>query len=185
VLYARLTAAPRGATGPDGQASAGITRALVAVLTSLTSQIKILSAQITDQLAAHADQHIFTSLPRSGTVRAARLLTEIGDSRARFPTPQTVPGRGCRFAHCSALDGAQSCRRSARPGTAGPCETHTGHRQCQAGWAVTQRHLGCISNFTVADTNKWCTSEPAALEKEWFPGCLPGPSRRASARSRA
>ena len=35
-------------------------------------------------------QHIFTSLPRSGTVRAARLLSEIGDCRARFPTPESL-----------------------------------------------------------------------------------------------
>jgi len=27
-----------------------------------------------------------------------------------------VPERGCRFAHWSALGGAQPCRRSARPG---------------------------------------------------------------------
>jgi transposase len=91
VLHARLTAAPRGATGADSEASACITRALLAVLASLTSQIKILSGQIGEQLAAHADQHIFTSLPRSGTVRAARLLAEIGDCRARFPTPKHLP----------------------------------------------------------------------------------------------
>jgi transposase len=90
VLHARLTAAPRGATGDDGHANACITRALLAVLTSLTTQIKILGAQIGEQLAVHADQHIFTSLPRSGTVRAARLLAEIGDCRARFPTPESL-----------------------------------------------------------------------------------------------
>jgi transposase len=90
VLHARLTAAPRGATGGDGQANACITHALLAVLTSLTSQIKILSGQIGEQLTAHADQHIFTSLPRSGTIRAARLLAEIGDCRARFPTPESL-----------------------------------------------------------------------------------------------
>ena len=33
---------------------------------------------------------MFTSLPRSGRVRAARLLAEIGDCRARFPTPETL-----------------------------------------------------------------------------------------------
>jgi transposase len=59
----------------------------VATLTSLVEQITVLSGQIERQLAAHADAHIFTSLPRSGTVRAARLLAEIGDCRARFPTP--------------------------------------------------------------------------------------------------
>jgi transposase len=90
VLHARLTAAPRGITGDEAAAQAGITRALHAVLVTLTEQIKALSAQIATQLAAHADSHIFTSLPRSGTVRAARLLAEIGDCRARFPTPEAL-----------------------------------------------------------------------------------------------
>jgi transposase len=90
VLHARLAAAPRGITGPDAAAQAAITRALRAVLVTLTTQIKALSTQISDQLTAHADSHIFTSLPRSGTVRAARLLAEIGDCRARFPTPQSL-----------------------------------------------------------------------------------------------
>ena len=90
VLHARLTAAPRGITGPDADAQAPITRALHAVLVTLTEQIKVLSAQIGAQLAAHADGHVFTSLPRSGTVRAARLLAEIGDCRARFPTPESL-----------------------------------------------------------------------------------------------
>jgi hypothetical protein len=89
-LHARLRAAPRGATGQQGAAYAHITRALVATLTSLVEQIKILSEQIGAQLAAHADAHIFTSLPRSGTVRATRLLSEIGDCRGRFPTPEAL-----------------------------------------------------------------------------------------------
>jgi transposase len=91
-LYARLTAAPRGTTGGDGTAKAGITRALLAVLRTLAEQIKALEAQIAGQLAEHADAHIFTSLPRAGTVRAARLLAEIGDCRARFPTPESLAG---------------------------------------------------------------------------------------------
>ena len=90
MLHARLAAAPRGITGPDATAQAAITGALHAVLITLTEQIKALSAQIASQLAAHADRHIFTSLPRSGTVRAARLLAEIGDCRARFPTPEAL-----------------------------------------------------------------------------------------------
>jgi len=90
VLHARLAAAPRGITGPGADAQAGITHALHAVLVTLTTQIKALSAQISAQLGAHADSRIFTSLPRSGTVRAARLLAEIGDCRARFPTPESL-----------------------------------------------------------------------------------------------
>jgi transposase len=91
-MHGRLTAAPRGATGVEGAAHAHVTRALVATLTTLVEQITVLSGQIGEQLAAHADAHIFTSLPRSGTVRAARLLAEIGDCRARFPTPEALMG---------------------------------------------------------------------------------------------
>lgn len=90
VLHTRLTAAPRGLTGDDADTQAHITHALTAVLNTLVEQIKTLSTQISDQLAAHTDQHIFTSLPRAGRVRAARLLAEIGDCRARFPTPEAL-----------------------------------------------------------------------------------------------
>jgi transposase len=89
-LHERLASAPRGATGGDGAAQAHVTRALLAVLASLVEQIKALDAQISEQLALHADSHIFTSLPRSGIVRAARLLAEIGDCRARFPAPESL-----------------------------------------------------------------------------------------------
>jgi transposase len=89
-LHARLVSAPRGATADEGAALAHTTRAFHAVLTSLLTQIKALSEQIAEQLALHTDGHIFTSLPRSGTVRAARLLAEIGDCRSRFPDPQAL-----------------------------------------------------------------------------------------------
>jgi hypothetical protein len=46
---------------------------------ALLEQIKALSTQIDRQLDAHADAYIFTSLPRAGRVRAARVLAEIGD----------------------------------------------------------------------------------------------------------
>ena len=87
VLYRRLTSAPRGTAGTDATATTG---AFVAVLSSLVAQIKTLDAEIAEQLARHADAQIFTSLPRSGTFRAARLLAEIGDCRARFPTPESL-----------------------------------------------------------------------------------------------
>jgi transposase len=90
VLHDRLTAAPRGLTGADGHANAVITASFAATLTSLNTQIKALTSQIDAQLAAHTDAHIFTSLPRAGRLRAARLLAEIGDCRARFPTPASL-----------------------------------------------------------------------------------------------
>ena len=90
VLHARLTSAPRGAIGEDGAAETHVTRALLTVLRTVSEQIKALSVQIDEQLTLHADAHIFTSPPRAGRVRAARLFAEIGACRARFPTPESL-----------------------------------------------------------------------------------------------
>jgi transposase len=89
-LHARLLAAPRGKAGGHARAHAAVTLALVAVLRTLNAQIKALTASIAAQLDAHPDAAIFRSLPRSGTVRAARLLAEIGDARGRFPTRDSM-----------------------------------------------------------------------------------------------
>ena len=89
-LWNHLHGAPRGTTGAQAAARAEITLVFVAALTTLRAQIKALEVQIADQLAAHPDAAIFTSLPKSGTVRAARLLAEIGDARDRFPTPEAL-----------------------------------------------------------------------------------------------
>jgi transposase len=90
VLCARLRAAPRSAAG--GDARAGVTAVLVRALAGLSAQIKALEAQIAAQLDAHPDAHVFTSLPRVRVLRAARLLAEIGDCRARFPDPEALAG---------------------------------------------------------------------------------------------
>lgn len=90
VLHHRLITAPRGSTGADADIHARTTLALVAVLHSLATQIDALEDSIAQQLAEHPDAHIVTSLPRSGTVRAARLLAEIGDARGRFPTADSL-----------------------------------------------------------------------------------------------
>lgn len=89
-LWTHLHDAPRGATGPDGTARGQITLVLVAALRALNTQIDALETHIAEQLATHPDAAIFTSLPRSGSVRAARLLAEIGDARGRFPTPEAL-----------------------------------------------------------------------------------------------
>ena len=92
VLLQRLRQAAPGVTGPAGQAMAAITQAYLAALNTVMSQIEALEAQIADALTVHPDAAIFTSLPRAGTVRAARLLAEIGDCRARFPTAASLAG---------------------------------------------------------------------------------------------
>ncbi|MGH3736299.1 MAG: IS110 family transposase [Micromonosporaceae bacterium] len=89
-LHARITAAPRGATDAHGQALAGITRAYLAALAAITAQIRALQQQISHAYHAHPDKHIYATLPKAGTVRAARLLAEIGDARGRFPTADSL-----------------------------------------------------------------------------------------------
>jgi transposase len=92
VLLEVLHRAASGVSGPPGHALAGVTSAYLAALNTVLEQIGVLEAQIAAVLAAHSDAPIFTSLPRAGTVRAARLLAEIGDCRARFPTAAALAG---------------------------------------------------------------------------------------------
>jgi transposase len=90
ILHTRLRAAPHGTTGAQAQTHTVTTLAFVAILRSLNTQIEALASSIGEQLAIHPDAHIVTSLPRSGTVRAAQLLAEIGDARGRFPTADSL-----------------------------------------------------------------------------------------------
>ena len=89
-LMDRLRTAPPGVPGASAEAQAVVTLSLVRVLGVLVAEIAQLETHIREQLARHPDGPIFQSLPRSGTVRAACLLVEIGDSRARFPTPESL-----------------------------------------------------------------------------------------------
>jgi transposase len=90
ILHARLNAAPRGTLGEHACTQAHVTAALISVLLVLNAQIAVLATSITQQLDAHPDAVIFQSLPRSGSIRAARLLAEIGDARGRFPTRDSL-----------------------------------------------------------------------------------------------
>src|SRR5215831_7816628 len=90
VLHARLAGAAPGLAGAEGEARGQITLALVTVIGALNTQIAALDAEIGHLLAGHPDRHIFTSLPRSGMIRAANLLAEIGDCRQRFPADDAL-----------------------------------------------------------------------------------------------
>lgn len=89
-LYRRLRAAPAGLGGEEGDARGAVTTALVAVLQTVVAEIEGLTARIAELLELHPDEAIFTSLPRAGIIRAAALLAEIGDCRARFPDAESL-----------------------------------------------------------------------------------------------
>ncbi|HXZ69836.1 MAG TPA: IS110 family transposase [Streptosporangiaceae bacterium] len=139
VLCARLRAAAPGATGAAGTAHAGVTAALTATLSALSAQVKALETQIAAQLAAHPDGHVFTSLPRAGTLRAARLLAEIGDCRSRFPDPQSLAG----------LAGvAPVTRRSGK------------HASIEFRWAVNRQLRDAVCDFAAGSrhTSPWAAA---------------------------
>jgi transposase len=125
-LWAHLHGAARGTTGTQAAARAQITLVLVAALTAVRQQIAALDAQIAEQLADHPDAAVFTSLPRSGTVRAARLLAEIGDARGRYPTPEALT--------CLA-GAAPSTRQSGK------------HKVVSFRWAVDKQLRGAVIDF--------------------------------------
>lgn len=89
-LMDRLDSAPAGHTGDAGDAAGRTTLAYVAALQAICEQIRVLEADIAEQLAVHPDAHIFRSLPRCQVIRAAKLLVEIGDARGRFPTDASL-----------------------------------------------------------------------------------------------
>lgn len=90
VLYGRLAGGAPGLVGVEGAARGQITLALVAMIEAINTQIAAAESHLETLFQAHPDQKIFTSLPRSGMVRAATLLAEIGDCRERFPTDDAL-----------------------------------------------------------------------------------------------
>ena len=91
-LHARVREAPAAGLRPgEAEGRAVCVLALVSAIETVRRQERELEAEIIERLDAHADAHIFTSLPRAGHgVRAAALLAEIGDDRARFPDEESL-----------------------------------------------------------------------------------------------
>jgi transposase len=89
-LYRHLTEAPAGVAGDDGDVRGAVAVAFVQVLKTVRDQIDEITTRMAEQLDAHPDALVFTSLPRVGVVRAATLLAEIGDCRARFPDAESL-----------------------------------------------------------------------------------------------
>ena len=91
-LFTRVTDAPEAALSAavaDGYTVSIL--ALVRAIEHTRREERELQAEIIERLDAHADAHIFTSLPQAGTgVRAAALLAEIGDVRSRFPDEESL-----------------------------------------------------------------------------------------------
>jgi transposase len=91
VLLTRLRAAPAGTLDPV--ACEGVRAAVLAqvgALTALNAAIKDLDRAIAERMDAHPDGKVFRSFPRAGTINAAQILAEWGDSRAAFDRPDAI-----------------------------------------------------------------------------------------------
>jgi transposase len=95
-LLGRLQTAPAAGISPAEAAGRAVcVLALLDAIQVTSRQERELEAEIIERLEVHAGQHIFTSLPRAGHgVRAAALLAELGDVRARFPTEGALAAQG-------------------------------------------------------------------------------------------
>jgi transposase len=96
VLLGRIQTAPESGISPAEAAGRAVcVHALLEAIQATAGQERELEAEIIERLELHADQHIFTSLPRAGRgVRAAALLAELGDVRARFPDNDCLAALG-------------------------------------------------------------------------------------------
>lgn len=92
-LLERLRTAPVGrAEALETEARRGAVLGLVATLRPIVDQVRELTSQIAQAVRAHPDGQVFLPLfkdPKS-VVTAARLVAEIGDDRARYPTRESL-----------------------------------------------------------------------------------------------
>jgi transposase len=91
-LFARVhEAPPAGLSAGEADGRAVCVLGLLRAIETVRREERELEAEIIERLDAHADAHIFTSLPKAGHgVRAAAMLAEIGDVRARFPDEESL-----------------------------------------------------------------------------------------------
>jgi transposase len=91
-LLERIRTAPVAASSPEEAAGRAIcVAALVDAIAVTHSRERELEAEIIERLEVHADAMVFTILPKAGHgVRAAALLSEIGDVRTRFPDEEAL-----------------------------------------------------------------------------------------------
>ncbi|MEX2447000.1 MAG: IS110 family transposase [Dehalococcoidia bacterium] len=132
-LLERLRSAPVAAIGElEHDARHNTVAGLVAALIPIVAQISLLASQIAGAIRAHPDGPIFLSFFRDpkSVLTAAGLLAEIGDNRARYPTPDSL-----------AADAGQA-----------PVAKESGkHRHATFRWACDKRlrnHFGVLADST-------------------------------------
>jgi transposase len=84
VILAALRSVQLGQPPAVTSAYAATVRSLVAVITVLNEQVKILQGQVEADFGRHPDAEIYRSQPGLGPILSARVLGEFGDDRGRY-----------------------------------------------------------------------------------------------------
>ena len=84
VIMAALRGAQLGQPPAITAAYAATVRSLIAVITTLNEQVKILQGQVAAHFGQHPDAEIYLSQPGLGPVVGARVLGEFGDDPHRY-----------------------------------------------------------------------------------------------------
>jgi transposase len=140
-LLARLRSVPDGiACGLENQARRAAVISYVGVIRALNTAIKQLAGEIATQLGEHPDSTIFTSLPRSGSINAAQMLSEWGDCREAYGSPEAV----CALAGLT------------------PVTKHSGkHHAVHFRWACNTRFRNAVTTF--ADNSRHASPWAASI----------------------
>ncbi len=83
-ILAALRAEHLGQPGILTAAYAATVRSLIAVITTLNEQVKILQGQVEEHFGRHPDAEVILSQPGLGRVLGARVLAEFGDDPHRY-----------------------------------------------------------------------------------------------------
>ncbi len=137
-LLERLRAAPEGILDGPAEARRDAVLGYVRVIRALNAAVKDLDRSVAAHLGEDPDNEIFTSLPRSGRINAAQMLTEWGDCREAYDGPEAV----------TALTGAAPVTKKSGK-----------HEAVHFGWACDKRFRQAMTTF--AD-NSWHASPWAA-----------------------
>jgi len=158
-------------------ASAAVVRSLIAVITTLSEQVKALQGQVAEHFRAHPDAEIIMSQPGPGPVLGARVLAEFGDDPHRYASAKARKNYAAtspitrqsgkrktvmaRYVHNDrlrdALDGQPFAALNASPG-ARAC--YDAHRAAGSGHRAALRKLanrlvgilhGCLKTSTPYD----------------------------------
>ena len=189
VIRAALRSQQLAQPPPVTAACAAVVRSLIAVITTLNAQIKVLQGQVDAHFSQHPDAEIILSQPGLGPVLGARVLAEFGDDPDRYASAKARKNYAAtspitrqsgkrkivmaRYVHNDrlrdALDGQAFAALNASPG-ARAC--YDAQRARGAGHRAALRHLasrltgilhGCLKTRTCYDE---ATAWPQHLSQE-------------------